>query len=110
MVEGIELDARVARMERGLPVLGVGAVLRQRLHHSSDTLSGRHPFRDQDAAAALEEDLGERDLQPREKRGREEHVDVAENHARSQRQLVSLRSIPSTGTGSRKSGRSSGPV
>ncbi|HEX3127289.1 MAG TPA: hypothetical protein VH394_08165 [Thermoanaerobaculia bacterium] len=29
LVEEIELDARVARMERGLPVLGVGAVLRQ---------------------------------------------------------------------------------
>lgn len=28
LVEEIELDARVARLERGLPVLGVGAVLR----------------------------------------------------------------------------------
>jgi hypothetical protein len=32
LVEEIELDARVARMERGLPVLGVGAVLRQHPH------------------------------------------------------------------------------
>jgi hypothetical protein len=32
LVEEIELDARVARLERGLPVLGVGAVLRQHPH------------------------------------------------------------------------------
>jgi hypothetical protein len=32
LVEEIELDARVRRLERGLPVLGVGAVLRQRPH------------------------------------------------------------------------------
>lgn len=32
LVEEIELDARVARLERQLPVLGVGAVLRQNPH------------------------------------------------------------------------------
>jgi hypothetical protein len=32
LVEEIELDARAARLERGLPVLGVGAVLRQKPH------------------------------------------------------------------------------
>jgi hypothetical protein len=32
LVEEIELDARVARMERGTSVLGVGAVLRQNPH------------------------------------------------------------------------------
>jgi hypothetical protein len=32
LVEEIELDARVARMERGFPVLGIGAVLRQHPH------------------------------------------------------------------------------
>jgi hypothetical protein len=32
LVEEIELDARVARMERGFPVLGVGTVLRQNPH------------------------------------------------------------------------------
>ncbi len=32
LIEEIELDARAARLERGLPVLGVGVVLRQRPH------------------------------------------------------------------------------
>jgi hypothetical protein len=32
LVEEIELEARVDRMERGLPILGAGAVLRQSPH------------------------------------------------------------------------------
>jgi hypothetical protein len=36
LVEEIEIDARVARMERGFPVLGVGAVLRQKPHTRPD--------------------------------------------------------------------------
>jgi hypothetical protein len=32
LVEEIEAEARMARLERGLPVLGVGAVLRQNPH------------------------------------------------------------------------------
>jgi len=42
--------------------------------------------------------------------GPEQHANIAENHASSQRRLVSSRSTPSTGTGSRRSGKGAGSV
>jgi hypothetical protein len=59
LVEEIELNARVARMERGLPVIGVGTVLRQHPHTQPNKTKKSPAPRFHSASKAIRDGLRE---------------------------------------------------